>query len=133
MTRVCTSCGEEKAKQEFSFRNKGRGILQNKCKTCHRKYLRDNYDPEKKRRVDLKNKYNLTEKSWGDLYLKQGGRCAICKEGSHKLYVDHCHKTGIVRGLLCNRCNLGIGQFNDDIDALRSAARYLETFVKEGI
>ena len=133
MTRVCTTCGEEKPKGEFSFKNKDRGLLQSKCKVCHNKYLRDNYDPNKKRKVDLKTKYNLTEKSWGDLYLKQSGKCAICSKETTKLHVDHCHKTGVVRGLLCNGCNLGIGQFNDNIDALRSAAKYLETFVKEGI
>jgi len=43
-----------------------------------------------------------------------------------QLDVDHCHTTGEVRGLLCNRCNTGIGQFKDNPNILRSAARYLD-------
>jgi len=65
---------------------------------------------------------------------EQNGNCAICKNPETRkhrgkprnLCVDHCHKTGIVRGLLCSRCNVTIGRLEDDPKLLRSAAEYLE-------
>ena len=63
-----------------------------------------------------------------EIFNKQDGRCAICKKelhGAQRGYVDHDHKTMVVRGLLCNRCNLGIGMFFDDISILKSAISYL--------
>ena len=65
---------------------------------------------------------------------EQDGKCAICKNQEtrkHKgklrnLSVDHCHATGIVRGLLCSRCNISIGKFEDNSELLRSAADYLD-------
>lgn len=61
------------------------------------------------------------------------GKCAICKseptgEGQQgeRLHVDHDHKTGLVRGLLCGNCNRAIGLLKDDSDLLRAAAGYLE-------
>lgn len=69
------------------------------------------------------------------MYDAQGGVCAIChkpetatRRGKLKaLAVDHCHDTGLVRGLLCVECNTGIGKLREDTAILRSAIRYLET------
>lgn len=55
---------------------------------------------------------------------RQKSKCAICKE-ELKLYLDHCHETGRFRGLLCNQCNLGLGQFKDDPERLQAAIDYL--------
>ena len=64
------------------------------------------------------------------LLASQGGGCAICgyrvKPGGRRLNVDHDHKTGVVRGLLCARCNRGLGWFSDDPQRLKAAAVYLE-------
>lgn len=65
------------------------------------------------------------------MLAEQRNVCAICKlpNVSDKAFaVDHCHKTGQVRGLLCSRCNLGLGLFQDDEETLREAARYVERF-----
>ena len=56
----------------------------------------------------------------------QDGRCAICGAVSGRLFVDHCHTTGNVRGLLCVACNNALGQFRDSVSALRRAIDYLE-------
>ena len=70
----------------------------------------------------------LTEDEYEAMLEAQGGVCAICKEkpkGS-RLAIDHLAGTNNVRGLLCNRCNLGLGHYKDDPDLLRSAIEYLE-------
>lgn len=69
----------------------------------------------------------LTQPQFDAMVRKQKGLCAICRKPPTKrrLSVDHCHKTGRVRGLLCNHCNLGIGYFRDCPKNARSAARYL--------
>jgi len=70
----------------------------------------------------------LTFAEYDALLIAQDGRCAICRappSPRRALAVDHCHVTHRVRGLLCDRCNLGIGLFGDSPSALRSAASYL--------
>lgn len=84
------------------------------------------------RRRHLKTKFGMSEEAYDQLLESQGGVCAICRVASqssrlHKrLAVDHDHKTGIVRGLLCARCNTAIGAFNDDVEFLKNAICYLE-------
>ncbi len=76
----------------------------------------------------LKAKYAITEEQYWAIYQKQGGKCAICH--CHQRYkclaVDHDHKTGMGRGLLCEQCNRGLGRFFDSALRLRSAADYVE-------
>lgn len=59
-----------------------------------------------------------------ELYDLQSGMCAICNL-ELKLYVDHCHYTGNVRGLLCNKCNSALGFLNDNPDLVLNAYKYL--------
>ena len=73
-------------------------------------------------------RYDLTPNEYRHLYLNQHGSCAICDEPTAQatdLVVDHNHGSGEVRGLLCNRCNLGLGHFQDDPEKLARAIRYL--------
>jgi hypothetical protein len=87
-------------------------------------------DPKARRAARLRAKYGIGADEFDELLAKQGGRCAICpaevgdKRGM-PLYVDHCHRTGKVRGLLCADCNFGIGKFRDDPALLIRAAEYL--------
>lgn len=70
-------------------------------------------------------RHGLTLEDVELLLRRQNGVCAICgDEGT--LCIDHDHKTGKVRGLLCRRCNIGLGHFRDDTVALTNAVAYLE-------
>jgi hypothetical protein len=60
------------------------------------------------------------------MVASQGGRCAICGETPERLVVDHCHASGMVRGLLCQSCNFGIGHLRDSVERLQSAIQYLK-------
>src|SRR5271166_6272451 len=93
-------------------------------------------DPEKFRRMQrkykLKRYYRLTEEQYQVLLQAQNYICAICgieewecMGNGRKLHVDHCHETKRNRGLLCQKCNTGIGQFNHDIKRLQLAIDYL--------
>lgn len=74
--------------------------------------------------------YGITEEEYEDALHLQGGKCAICgvapKKG-RRLCVDHCHCSGRFRGLLCDLCNKGLGQFKDDREVLARAIAYLGT------
>lgn len=78
----------------------------------------------------LLHTYGITQSQYDALYEAQRGTCAICFGNGTRsrwglLYVDHDHRTGVVRGLLCDRCNLGLGKFHDDPGLLRRALAYL--------
>lgn len=78
-----------------------------------------------------KRRYNITLEDYNEMLVAQGHCCAICSCGSWesrdgRLHVDHDHQTGEVRGLLCYKCNVGLGSFQDDPAGLRAAADYLE-------
>ena len=59
---------------------------------------------------------------------KQNHVCAICgnKDNNKKLAVDHCHTTGVIRGLLCSACNTSLGKFKDSVELLQNAIQYLK-------
>ncbi len=79
------------------------------------------------RKKHLRRKYNMTESEYDWLLKEQNGRCAICyrEPKGRRLAVDHNHRTGKIRGLLCGKCNAGLGLFDESIDVLKEAARYL--------
>src|SRR3954449_5700779 len=89
--------------------------------------------PERKRAMrDLyyRRTFGITADDVDALIEKQGGKCAICGRTPKRLaswHVDHCHETGVVRGVLCIDCNQGIGKFHEDPQRLRAAADYLES------
>src|SRR5688572_5364108 len=87
----------------------------------------NNIHPDRRWRY-VRTRYGLDKSAHDALLEAQGGRCAICRTDDPKSphwNVDHCHKTNVVRGLLCLTCNSGIGMLNDDPDLLRAAALYL--------
>lgn len=72
----------------------------------------------------LRTQYGLSIEDYEEVLKNQNGRCLICNEVS-KLHVDHDHKTGKFRGLLCVSCNGGLGMFKDNKQALAKAIEYL--------
>lgn len=83
-------------------------------------------DPEGNRRRWLKSKYNMSIEEYDAMLKKQKGRCAICrKKINGNLSVDHCHKTGKNRSLLCKACNNALGNIQDDIETAKAIVAYL--------
>ena len=116
----CYAC--KKIKSSFLFyKNKcARTGFNNICKTCLRELHRQ-------------HDYGITPDALCALIKQQNNQCAICGTVFTKeFHVDHCHITNIVRGLLCEKCNLALGLFKDSPAILRSAISYLEqSSVKE--
>lgn len=82
------------------------------------------------RHLYLKNTYGITQEVYEKLLTSQNCKCAICKsivDDSSKGHIDHCHKTGEIRGILCAQCNKGLGHFKDDANLLYTAIDYLKT------
>lgn len=140
-SKKCSCCGEVKPTTEFTRLNRhGKWGFCSGCKECNnkrsKKYYKDN--PEKCKEAvkssALKRKYGITKEDKERMLKNQGYKCAICGQeiflfgSSHKLtaHVDHDHKTGKVRGLLCHGCNIGLGKFMDNTDYLLSAISYLK-------
>jgi hypothetical protein len=96
-----------------------------------RQWAEDNPIGIKAQRL-LKN-YTMSLEEWVNMWEKQDGKCAICKveltpkgQGGTCVAVDHCHRTGAIRSLLCQQHNKGLGHFNDDPELLRATADYIE-------
>lgn len=83
----------------------------------------------------LKNEYSISLFDYNEMFIKQNGCCFIFginqKDLKRKLAVDHCHKTGKIRSLLCILCNIGLGSFKDNLNNLEKAIEYLKSHKKE--
>ena len=150
--KICIKCNTEKDSSEFAYNgsNKGDG-RRARCKCCEnksqaewrvsnperikeywrrasKKHYEKNYLARNlSRRANL---YGISKDEIAALYVLCDSKCRICgrPEKDRKngvLHIDHCHKSGRVRGLLCYRCNIGIGMFDDNKDLMASAITYL--------
>lgn len=97
----------------------------NNCVECDR-IIREKRKQEKKWKRIYKE-YGVTEKQFYEIKKMQKSKCKICERKLHanNTHIDHCHSTGKVRGLLCNRCNQAIGLLGESENALDKAAQYL--------
>lgn len=112
------------------------------CKLCIKELQRSKYgadlaryrkqsrmyvklNPIARRRTYLKSKYNMTLEEYEILFLKQNLCCAICLKHTTRPCVDHCHKSGKIRGILCPKCNVALGYFMDDPKLMERASRYI--------
>lgn len=132
-THSCESCGATYEK------GKGRGY--NNRTFCDRCLSTEEKWTFRNRNKFLKRKYNLTLLEYKNLFDSQGGTCRCCKtklditavqvpkkgkRSGAEPVVDHCHQTGVVRGILCFSCNVALGHVKDDIKVLQSMVQYLK-------
>lgn len=135
----CVQCNQDKDASEFY-----KGAI--RCKTCisennkakwasmsveerreaNMRKERAAYNPRSSRKYHYKAKYNLSVEEVRERIAIQDGRCAICKE-KHVLCVDHDHETGVLRSMLCSRCNRLLGVVHDDVAYLQSCIDYLNS------
>lgn len=117
-TKSCSICSLEKPHHEFYRKDLNTGRLDSTCKSCRIVKQRE--------RV-----LGITDSQYWDLYKKQDGKCGICSRRMYskrykRLAVDHNHKTGDIRGLLCSNCNTGIGLFHECPTALSRAIEWVK-------
>ena len=133
MTQIksCNVCKEDKLVTEFYKDSSKKDCLGITCKDCSSKkcsaYRAAN--PLKLKDKNLRRNYGISLADYINMLEAQNGRCKICRTdvpgGIGAFHVDHCHTSNKVRGLLCHQCNVGIGNFKDNISTLASAILYL--------
>ncbi|MFE3765930.1 endonuclease VII domain-containing protein [Streptomyces sp. NPDC059104] len=127
--KLCTRCAEVKPCSEFHRKASAPDGLHAQCKACRAVAGRAGH---------LKRKYGITEAERDRMIAGQGGLCCLCLRAP-AVHVDHCHKTGKVRGVLCFNCNTGLGLLKENPDRILRAAEYLEghawkpTIVAQGV
>lgn len=125
VTKECKNCSKQFEALMIKVRQ-GKGLYcSRECYSEHRASTKK----DKKyldRMHQKKHKYGLTESEYLDMFDEQGNKCAICSTSFDEVRacVDHSHETGKVRGLLCDKCNKGLGHFNDDPELLSKAIKY---------
>ena len=142
----CTKCGEIKDESQFRPRPKLMRGYNSWCRECELNANRKRYVPKEKKEkkpIDetkvkfsakkrmLKHRHSIDYDTYLKMYEDQKGKCKICgvdKElgGVSGLFVDHCHSTNKIRGLLCTNCNSGLGKFMDNIELLNNAINYIK-------
>jgi hypothetical protein len=141
--KLCFACKEWKDASNYWVQSSSKDGLQTYCKKCHYrknkskrhlyketdKAYKDKYKSRGKD-LSLQNTYGITLEEYLSIKEKQDNACAIChtKESllRKSLAVDHNHSTGKIRGLLCSRCNRGLGFFQDNSSLLNKARIYLD-------
>jgi|SRR6185503_861290 len=148
--KICGCCGIQKPFSGFTPAKGGRNGLHTHCKACRAAAIKEKRrqnpaqnreiirqwrrrNPERMAYLERKYKlrrFDLTPEKFEEMKLAQGGVCAICQlpSSGRRLSVDHDHKTGKVRKLLCSACNTGIGQLKESPDILTRAILYLKEY-----
>lgn len=93
---------------------------------CNNNELRNKNNPRKSKNWNLKRTYGITVEDFDNMVVEQKGRCLICGEKPKKLFVDHCHKTQMVRALLCPPCNTVLGMVKENPHTLQMMIYFLE-------
>lgn len=130
--KSCSKCKEERPYGDFHKDKRHKDGLTSHCKDCYNssrnRWLRNHYMGHKDyyRDRQYRSKYGITLKDFEEMSLKQEHKCDICKRFVKKLHIDHNHKTGKIRKLLCTNCNRGLGYAQEDIAVLENMIRYLK-------
>lgn len=122
----CPRCRKDVPAAQFSRNRSSRTGFGGYCKPCHnqvtKEHVRKKHGGQKNFLLGLR--YGVDEQTVLRLIEEQGGMCAICREQPAG-HVDHCHRTGMVRGVLCFNCNGALGRIEDDVAVLERAIAYL--------
>lgn len=128
--KQCSKCSRTLPVSAFGKKAGDADLYRSSCRECLNEYRRQ------RQLVQSFAQYGITALEYQFLISSQNNCCAICgtdcpgftrnSKRRKTFAVDHCHKTGVLRGLLCNKCNLGLGNFNDDIERLEAAVAYLK-------
>jgi hypothetical protein len=131
-TKVCKRCKEEKSLDKFTKSKNSKGGRTAKCTKCIYECYRKNKTEEKREKEKFyryRYLYGLDKETYDKLLEDIGEKCMICQNHFSNLQtglcIDHDHKTGKVRGILCGDCNRGLGMFKDKIVNLNNAVQYL--------
>ena len=131
--KVCLKCNEEKDVALFPKDTRHENRLRPRCKACYAAANKKNRDirgwTEKDKDVRLQRTFGLKPGQYDEMLKEQDYKCAVCgkteQENNKRLAVDHCHKTGKIRKLLCHKCNCALGMVDDNKDILSSLISYL--------
>ena len=134
LIKACCKCYKFFNASHF-YKNQTYGDhLTGACKDCIKYVVSNRYhsNPDIAKNNALKRKFGITLDTYNQMLVNQNFKCACCgtstPQGQGGFHVDHCHKTGNIRGLLCHLCNTGIGKLGDDLSGLLRAVKYLEKF-----
>lgn len=133
VNKKCSICKENLSIQMFNKHRGKKDGLQTACRHCLKiqAKLWDS-NPLNRRGRKLQKKYGISNEMYDTMLVEQDFKCKICDSSDTRnkstkyLVVDHDHKTGNIRGLLCDYCNVGLGRFEDDIKRLEKAIMYLK-------
>jgi hypothetical protein len=129
--KTCSKCKIIKDSSEFEKDTRVKSGLKAACRKCTNSARQKYYHTDKYRDRHLKQ-FGITTEDYNQMMKEQDYKCACCgkteQENKKRLAVDHCHKTGKVRKLLCHHCNIALGLVNDDEDILISLLSYLREF-----
>ena len=136
MIKACTQCHVEKPLTDF-YKKANRSGFCAECKACHyeRATRHRKANPERfflyHKKAGLKSKYGLALEEFNKLKEAQTNCCASCGDAFERMenkciQVDHCHVTGVVRGILCRNCNLALGYLQDNLTRIHNLASYVE-------
>lgn len=157
--KTCQECLVNKSVEDFYVNGDYEDGRNPKCKPCMSRYHKARYDdptthakikrnqvkwralnPHADANKTLRRRYNITLEDYERINEAQGGVCALCggrekvrrrkkAEGDERFAVDHCHDTGLIRGLLCFKCNTAIGSLGDTDQIIRRVIDYLSSYV----
>lgn len=131
--KYCKFCKTSKPISDFGSHHSGKYGVRSFCRKCRKGIYpsdknRTSKSPYKSmyaRAFHLKKNYGISIQDFQRMSDFQEGKCIICSHKPKLLFMDHCHKSGKVRGLVCPKCNTGLGGFKDDVTLLLKAISYL--------
>lgn len=130
--KYCGKCGEIKSLSEFNRDKSTRFGYTSRCKECLHEISVSEERVYRERVNRIKYRYNGSDEDVNRIFDTH--MCEICgtvfNSKTHK-HVDHDHESGKIRGALCNKCNMGLGSFEDSINRMRLAISYLKKYKSE--